>query len=317
MHFLPLLKGLATYLPGAYKAASRGTGGTISARYCYSVWMRHLVLAYKHGLPSEPRVVAELGPGDSLGIGLAAMLSGADKYFALDIVRYALKDKNIEVFNELVSLFRRREAIPGEDEFPRIKPYLDSYDFPDYILTQSRLDKALESSRVDAIREILLRRGERCSSQIEISYFVPWHDFNIIKEGSVDMVYSQAVLEHVDDILGAYKALYNWLRPGGFMSHQIDFKSHGTSSQWNGHWMYSDTIWRTIKGRRPYLLNRQPHSKHIKSIEECNFEIICDSKIRKDSRLSHKEISSCFADISNEDLVTSGAFIQAVKRQRR
>lgn len=43
-------------------------------------------MAYKNGLPVHPDTVAGLGPGDSLGFGLAALISGADKYFAFDVV---------------------------------------------------------------------------------------------------------------------------------------------------------------------------------------------------------------------------------------
>lgn len=314
LYLLPILKGLGTYIPGLHKIASKGTGGTISARYCYSVWLRHLVLAQKHGLSIQPEVVAELGPGDSLGIGLAALLSGADRYYALDIVKHALADKNMEIFDELAELFKRREMIPGEDEFPRIKPYLDSYEFPDHILTEERLEGALRPSRIEAIRKALLDRKNRCCCGTQIAYFAPWYAADIIKEGSVDMVYSQAVLEHVDDLLGTYKALYSWLRDGGFMSHQIDFKDHGTAGEWNGHWTYSDAIWRLIRGKRPYLLNRHPHSRHIRFIKECGFDIVYDSKVKSDSRISIGDLSSRFSDISKEDLTTSGAFIQAVKR---
>src|SRR5689334_3926898 len=54
-----------------------GTGGSSSARYCYSVWLRHLSMAARLGLNTDPKDVAELGPGHSIGVGLAALLSGA------------------------------------------------------------------------------------------------------------------------------------------------------------------------------------------------------------------------------------------------
>ncbi len=84
-----LLSGLASWLPG-YDVA-RTTGGTDSARYCYSVWLRHLVLAASSGRlqAGVPRIVAELGPGDSVGIGIAALLSGAERYYALDLLPYS------------------------------------------------------------------------------------------------------------------------------------------------------------------------------------------------------------------------------------
>ena len=69
--------GMATWLPGRANLWVGATGGTVSARYCYGVWLRHMKMAREAGLDTNPRVVAELGPGDSLGIGLAALLAGA------------------------------------------------------------------------------------------------------------------------------------------------------------------------------------------------------------------------------------------------
>ena len=133
----------------------RGTGGTNSARYCYSVWLRHLVIAHMNGLPTAPTNVAELGPGDSLGIGLAALLSGANNYYALDIVKFANIGRNLEVFDELVELFNKRERIPDSTEFPEAYPRLESYEFPAYILTDARLRDTLDQRRVESIRTIL------------------------------------------------------------------------------------------------------------------------------------------------------------------
>lgn len=313
MNIKPLLKGIATYIPGLYKLASRGTGGTISARYCYSVWLRHLTMAYKNGLSTQPDAIAELGPGDSLGIGLAALISGANNYYAFDIVEYARNKRNIEIFDELVNLFKKREKIPDETEFPRVKPYLESYEFPNHILTDERLNEALKQDRIESIRNALLNLGSGNRNNIQISYFVPWYDSKVIKEESIDMIYSQAVMEHVDDLAYTYEVLYRWLKPGGFMSHVIDFKSHGTAKEWNGHWAYSDFVWRLIEGKKHYLLNRQPHSAHISLLQKFGFEVVCDMKTKDTSGIERKHLASRFKNMSDDDLITSTAFIQAVK----
>ena len=44
----------------------------------------------------------------------------------------------------------------------------------------------------------------------------------MIQKESVDMIYSQAVLEHVDELPGVYGAMRRWLQANGVMSHQID-----------------------------------------------------------------------------------------------
>lgn len=302
--------GLASYVPGLYGALSKGTGGTDSARYCYSVWLRHLVMARKNGFSQIPISVAELGPGDSLGIGLAALLSGVEQYCALDVVTHANLRRNIEIFQELVALFNDREDIPGEDEFPELKPYLESYQFPHDDLTDEVLSFALNIDRLDRIRRSITAVDRQDS---KIHYVVPWSDVNNIEEESIDLIYSQAVLEHVDDLRAAYRALYSWLKPGGLMSHQIDFKCHGFADEWNGHWTYSDFQWKLIKGNRPYLLNRKPHSAHLRLMNEFGFKVRCDLTINKPSNICRSDLARRFKDLSEDDLTTSGAFIQAVK----
>jgi hypothetical protein len=308
MKIKKILIGLSTYIPGLNDY--RGTGGTDSARYCYSVWLRHLVMAKRNGLIPYPKVVAELGPGDSLGIGLAALLSGCNKYFAFDVVEHANIDRNLKVFDELVILFKNRVEIPGLDEFPEVKPYLESYNFPRDILDDSRLTFALEKTRLERIRASISNTHRKDSL---IEYRVPWFDSDVIEKESVDMIYSQAVLEHVDDLINTYKTMHLWLKSDGFMSHQIDFKCHGTADEWNGHWAYTNLSWKLIRGRRPYLLNREPHSTHIRILKEQNFNIVCDQLVKSKSNFTRRDLARKFKSITDDDLITSGSFIQAVK----
>ena len=110
-----LLRGLSTYVPGIDAVVSKlkGTGGTVSSRYCYSVWLRHLVMLEQSTGRTSFETIAELGPGDSLGIGLAGMLTGSNHYHAFDIIKFASVKQNLKIFDELVELFRNREPIPA------------------------------------------------------------------------------------------------------------------------------------------------------------------------------------------------------------
>jgi len=310
MKLKQLVYGIATFVPGVSRLRAKGTGGTDSARYCYSVWLRHLVMAKRNGLNPYPGTVAELGPGDSLGIGLAALLSGCSAYFAFDVVEHSNAERNLQVFDELVSLFRSRAAIPGDGEFPEVKPRLDDYCFPDDIFDEKRLQDALEESRVRRIRDEI---GRPVLGNTLVRYKVPWHDAGVLERESVDMIYSQAVLEHVDDLRHAYRSMWLWLKPTGYVSHQIDFKSHGTADEWNGHWAHSDFLWKMIRGRRPYLLNREPHSSHLALLKEEGFRILCDKTIKSESTFTVDELAPRFRSFTEDDLTTSGAFIQAVK----
>lgn len=315
MEIRPLLSGISSYFPGFNNFFGKGTGGTISSRYCYSVWLRHLVIAYENGLSTKPEVIAELGPGDSLGVGLAGLISGASKLYAFDIVKYANNNKNLEIFNELLNLFNKRENIPDSTEFPKIKPLLNSYNFPKHILTDERLHDALKKDRIDSIRSALINLKYN-EEQEKISYFFPYYDEKLLKKESVDMIYSQAVMEYVDDLEYTYNTLYRWLKVGGFMSHEIDFKSHGTAKKWNGHWTYSDFQWKLIKGNKEFFLNRQPHSVHINLMRKIGFEVVCDITLKNTSEIQRKDLTSRLRkNISDDDLIICSAFVQAVKKK--
>lgn len=304
-------KGLATFIPGVYPWLSKKyTGGSCSARYCYSVWLRHLILAEECNLPADPETVAELGPGDTIGVGLAALLSGAEKYFALDAVAYADLTNNLTVFDELVNLFEKRSPIPGPSEFPELHPVLSSYEFPHRLLNSDRLACNMDKDRLSSIRHSIRHPG---TSDSRISYMAPWMETGVIPEGTLDMVFSQAVLEHVNDLQFTYGAFFRWLRPGGVMSHRIDFRCHGTASKWNGHWLYGDRVWNLIRGRRSFLINREPHSTHIRLVAEKGFELVRDLTTQMPSWYSVCDFAPRFRGISEEDCITSGALIQALK----
>jgi len=148
-----------------------------------------------------------------------------------------------------------------------------------------------------------------------IRYQVPWNDSAVVERDSVDMIFSQAVLEHVGDPDGAYGKMYAWLKPGGFVSHSIDFRSHGTADTWNGHWTYSDLVWKLIAGRRPYLINRLCHGAHIGLIKKNGLRVVCDVPVRMPSIVSRQDLAPRFAGMGDDDLVAASAFIQAAREE--
>ena len=100
-----ILKGILTWVPvlNTWRLHHATTGGTDSPRYCYSVWLRHLITApYRYGFKITRARIGELGPGDSIGIRLAALLTGASRYVGLDTVPFSAKADLEPIFEELV-----------------------------------------------------------------------------------------------------------------------------------------------------------------------------------------------------------------------
>lgn len=314
MRLTPVIKGLATYIPGMYDLFAmqrQRTGGTVSAKYCYGVWIKHLTMLWENGMRMIPDSIAEVGPGDSLGVGFAALLSGVKEYHAIDVIEYANLKRNLVILYELIDLFKKRAPRPAKG-WPDYDRYLDSKLFPSHILTERVLEVTLAQERTESIRNALLNTNSE-NGRITIRYFVPWNGPNDMLKESVDVILSHAVLEHVTDLEGMYKSFSLWLKPRGWMSHQIDFTSHGLTKEWNGHLAYPEWLWKVIVGRRPYLINRNPCSKHITLMKENGFKIVLYLKNSRSGGIERSQLASCFRDISDDDLTCSGAFIQARK----
>lgn len=293
------------------RRSPKSEGEPDSALYCYGVWMKHLVLLHRYGLREVPRIVVELGPGSSLGVGIAALLSGVDAYYALDAVRYAEPAKNCTMLDELVVLFRNRVARPTKG-WPNFDRYLDKKLFPSGILTDAVLRASLSGARISHIRKALLHPGSNSHHPI-MQYIVPWVDAGGVLTNRVNVVLSHAVMEHVVDLDQAYKSIHMWLKPGGMMSHQIDFTSHGLANEWNGYRAYPETIWKLIMGKQSYLINRQPYAVHKNFMLKYGFTLVHEFKRSRLDGIQRHRLAGRWKQISHDDLSCSGAFVIAKK----
>ena len=113
--------------------------------YDYCVWLRYISEAHDQGLPCSPSTVCEIGPGATIGAGLAALVSGADRYIAVDGTWAWDTAKNVAAFDGLVELLRRRE------------PRASSGEFPSRVLTDDRMAHALDRERLRRIRDSIAR----------------------------------------------------------------------------------------------------------------------------------------------------------------
>lgn len=306
-----LIKGIIKSIPGieyVYQFNKR-TGGSSSARYCYSVWLRHLIFAFENGMTEVPKVIAELGPGDSLGVGIAALISGTEKYYALDVKRYNSYIYNLDIFDQLVSLFRQRSDIPNESEFPRIRPFLDSYKFPRQIFSDDYLTTILDEKRLEKIRRGIKDMELMKAGRIE--YVAPWNKSSAVPPNSIDFIISQAVLQAVDNLELLYKMMFVWLKPDGMMSHDLGFKSCGSADKWYGHWEYSDLEWKIVRGRKSFFINREPYSTHIDLLRRNRFDILFEKRETATEITNKNRLARKFQYFSEEDLSTFSLFYQA------
>jgi SAM-dependent methyltransferase len=260
------------------------------------VWGRHLARWQGAGFDGVPGVVAELGPGLSFGVGLAALLAGAREYLALDVARDASPEVNHRLVDELGALFRARAPLPGATEFPRVLPA------PAGEPQWAAFDEALTG--------VVHRALDGDRADVRVRYQVPWHD-EALPAGLADVVIAQAVMEHVMAPREMYAAIHRLLRPGGLFSFTIDFTSHGLTRAWNGHLAYAPSMWRVVRGARRWTVNRLPLAAHLAALGEAGFDVVQAEREYGDGGIGRDAIASALPPYSREDHRTSGAYVLA------
>jgi len=155
------------------------------------------------------------------------------------------------------------------------------------------------------------------SSTGSIQYRCPWNHRSV-DPCSADLIISQVALEYMDhtesrdDLRANIRAMANWLRPGGVMSHQVDFSGPG-GQPWNHHWAYGDLAWRIVRGRRPCYENRVSLSRYVALFEEAGCEVIGVERVEQ-LGLQPAHVAPRFRKLPESDFSTAAALIVAIKR---
>jgi hypothetical protein len=298
MRLKPFMKGAASFAFTSLRSTAHRVEKLSSenAEFCYSIFLRHYSYAVSHFASPIPEIVAELGPGSSFGVGLCALICGAKIYYALDFIDHTEPTINLRVFDELVEMFRERRPVPrDETTFP--EP--ETWKFPSDLVISN-------DDRLAAIRDDLLHQKSRF-----IRVAVPWADVQIPNK-SIGWLWSHSVMEHVDDIEHAWKCCVTWLANGGVMTHNIDYRSHGLTKHWDGHRSINDLCWKIIRGRRPYLINRLPHSAQMALAKGYGLEIVSELVYALHPGISPSRFTSRFTPATLRDQETAMAFVTLV-----
>lgn len=316
VNYKSLLRGAVSMIPGSYLLYKQihgdGRHSSANAKFCYSFWLRLLVKLHERGGLSRIADVAELGCADSLGIGIAAVISGSSSYTALELRSFDFRASSIQLFDEIVDLFASKADIPDDSEFPKISLKLSDYAFPTGIFPPQIHSALCNPARLAAIRKRVesISDGETGNT---FNYIAPWDAKVNDLKGRFDLIFSRAVMEHVAEADKVYSKLHDCLKLSGLMFHDIEYNSHHTSKHWNGHWAFSNFVWKLIKGKRPMMINRIPHSIHAKMIVICGFKLIDDFRVIKESSLARECVAYQNGDITAEDLSSYGGWFLAEK----
>jgi len=241
---------------------------------------------------------------------LAALISGSDRYTAVERHKYCSQEQNLLIFEELIELFKNRAPIPDDDEFPRMRPSLDTYDFPSEILTEETMQVVLAQERIQKLRNAFTDN----LNNSHVEYVLSWESTER-HGGKYDLVLAQSVMEYVDDLQDTYKTICRVLKKGGYATFVIDYTAHHLSKRWDEHWTYSDLLWKCLRGRQPYFLNRKTHSLHEKKIKKAGLKVVFSERTLREPSIRRSELSKKYHKLPPKDFETSGGFFIAVSKE--
>jgi len=222
----------------------------------------------------------ELGPGDGLLSAFLAPVVGASGLTLVDAGDFA--HKNAERYCKQLSQFRA--AFPGA-----LLP-----DFPAAIDVDVLLDAvggSYHSLGLQSLRKL--------------------------KSDSFDLIYSQAVLEHVrrDEFKATMHECHRLLRPNGVMSHVIDYKDHlggGLNNMrfpvrvWECEWFASGG---------GFYTNRLRMSEMISICSDVGFDVeIRSARCWETLPIKRDRLAKEFQHFSDDELLVSGAHLVMVSK---
>jgi SAM-dependent methyltransferase len=183
------------------------------------------------------RVLLEYGPGDVPGVGLLMLAYGAGRVFCVD--RFALARSTPE----------------------------------HHAILQAVLD-GLEGERLERAAQCFNRTGEPASGfrPERLMYRVTRNGLSGL-DREVDMIYSRAVLEHVNDLDATFDDMTRALKPGGVTIHQVDLKSHGLHRENPLDFLtWPDWLWNLMYSGKG-VPNRLRIDRYHKALERSGLEI--------------------------------------------
>lgn len=254
------------------------------ASYPLTVFHRHVTALEPlrgHLLGAD---VLEIGPGSNVGVGLLALLAGANSVTCLDIAPQSGPD----------------------DLYPALVKTAAAY--PDtYLVAPALLKRASENP--ERLARDLLERIRWCSP-MDIAR-------NTLPAASLDVIWSHTCFEHFADPAGAIAQIARLLRPGGVTSHQIDLRDHRDFNRPLDFLAHSDTIWRLATSHLPNAARHRWRASQYRAafegqgLDVLYLEVAHKTIVTEEMR---QRFARCFQRLDLEDLGILSLLLLARKR---
>lgn len=232
------------------------------------------------GYPAPGFTYLELGPGESAATAIVAWAFGAAGGTLVDAHDYAARE--MDVYRPLIDALSRHPGVVRD-----VRPLLgcESLD---------ALLKAVNATiRTDGLQGL-----------------------RAVAADSVDLLFSQAVLEHIPlaEFAPVARELHRVQRAAATGSHSVDFMDHLQHSI--HHLRFTRRLWEQpwFAARSGFYTNRLRLSEMVQAFTDVGF----DTRVTERSRwpeppLPRKALARRFRGLSEDDLTTSGAVLLLTK----
>lgn len=250
---------------------------------CYADYMRMLSVPLTNATEFlRGKTLLEYGPGDLPGVALLMVAHGADKVICVD--RFPL----VSVSEKNAAVLERLCARLPEPARARAQSCFKSAGSPRSGFDSHRIDYRIKPSGLSGLRS------------------------------DVDLVFSRAVLEHVNDLFATFADMQSALKQDGIAIHQVDLKSHGLHRSnpldflswppllWN--LMYSH---KGVPNRWRVDRYREAIAASGLAVETLEATAVADAAIVREVR---PQLAAPFRDLSDADLSWLGFWLVGRKR---
>lgn len=194
-----------------------------------------------------------------------------------------------------------------------LAPWQNSYHGPYYTQLAKMIEEAYPEADVTGL-ERMVENESYANGPIKL-YKSDAETLNDIEDGSMDIIFSNAVLEHVYDLDAVCKTLYKKTKSKGTNSHQIDFRDHRNFDRPREHLLIeSDTFKKMSEANNMEFGSQRVQREYADAFKQAGFIVdLYYCTARADDtylddltpRLRESKVSS-YSNLSREDISDLG-----------
>ncbi|MFH1590555.1 MAG: methyltransferase domain-containing protein [archaeon] len=217
----------------------------------------------------ESKDILEVGCGSSVGVGYYFLDDNIRSWTSSDYIRFP--DYKMNIKKNEIKFIREVEKKIGQQIFRK----LVTIDMNGRVLFPTR--------------KLRFMKLDICSNQIN-------------SHMKYDIIFSNAVLEHLkrNKVIMGIKNMYNLLKKGGIIYHQIALDDHFSPDYPFDFYSYSTETWEKMTGESIFYTNRLRASDFLSLFRKTGFKILSKTLLTKD--INNDKIHDCFSKFSSEDL---------------